>query len=147
MKGIRTAILQGIASLMILHDSVLVATPLRSRGEDLFTGKSPLMARMRGAGAMLDPSSATCANCHWPSPLPGPGSPTTSTAGEIGDGWLLESRSRRGGPKSRYDLSAFCVALRTGIDPVRVQIPQLMPSYVIDDKDCEALWIFLGGKT
>jgi hypothetical protein len=56
---------------------------------------------------------------------------------------LLESRPRRGGPPSRYDLAAFCRVLAVGIDPAHVIIAQTMPRYRLSAEECDSLWSFV----
>ncbi|MES1162053.1 MAG: hypothetical protein ABUL50_03210, partial [Rhizobacter sp.] len=57
--------------------------------------------------------------------------------------FLLDARSRRGGPASRFDAASLCRLLRTGVDPASIIIARAMPLYELSDRDCAALWAFL----
>jgi hypothetical protein len=117
-------------------------------GRALFYGGRPLVAHIAGQAWELPPSAVACSNCHQPAPSPGPGAdlpgggplsfgpPLTRAA-------LTEAHGRRGGPPSAYDRNKLCRAMREGIDPALVIIPQTMPRYLLTEEQCGAIWAFL----
>ncbi len=111
------------------------------RGEALFNGKEPLSGRIREHDETLPPEVVRCVNCHGASARP-----SRVAAPHLDGSRLLEFHQRRGGPPSRYDQSAFCKLLRSGVDPVQIMIAREMPVYALDDDQCASLWSFLVGK-
>ncbi len=112
---------------VILAISLLpaIASVSIKRGEDLYQGKEPLHAQVRGHDDLLPAEAVRCANCHNPqtaSRLSGKPLPPLDAA------FLLELHQRRGGPPSLYDQSSFCKLLRTGTD------------------QCASLWSFFTAK-
>jgi hypothetical protein len=116
----------------------------QNRGEAIFLGAVPVKARIRGHSTPLPAEVVVCANCHGANSrgpvLPGS---TAGAAPRVDRALLLESRTRRGGPSSTYDTASFCNLLRTGIDPVFILVAREMPTYDIDEADCDALWSYL----
>lgn len=117
------------------------------RGDALFHGQEPLTGKIRGHDDMLPPETVRCANCHEAAPPNGASRRLSRVAPpHLDSALLLEYRQRRGGPPSRYDASAFCKLLRTGVDPAKILIAREMPSYEIDDAQCASLWVFALAK-
>ncbi|SIT39030.1 conserved hypothetical protein [Paraburkholderia ribeironis] len=115
------------------HDAEL------AQGRQLYEAAVPIRARLAGHHLDLPPAATRCANCH-------------ATAIQIGQAGfapaltatlLTESHPRRGGPASRYDVAAFCRAVRDGLDPNSVIIDEVMPRYDMSREQCSALWVFL----
>ena len=117
------------------------------RGRQLFAGEVPLEGRVSGHADPLPVQASRCINCHADSAATqaaGARDSTTQSFGPRLDGVLLtQMHARRGGPPSRYDATALCRALRSGVDPAYVVIPRAMPRYTPSDADCEALWSYL----
>jgi hypothetical protein len=120
-------------------------------GHALFSGAQPLAAHVAGQDFALPQDAAACASCHesppssgpaaaWPDGAPRFGPPLTRAA-------LTQAVRRRGGPPSVYDGVRLCRALRDGIDPAWVVIPQSMPRYAFTDQQCRALWAFLSTRS
>jgi hypothetical protein len=78
-----------------------------------------------------------CINCHTRTES------AAAFAPSLTPGNLLNAKSRRGGPPSRYDLATFCRAVKDGIDPASVVLRKSMPHYQISDVECAALWRFV----
>lgn len=117
-----------------------------ARGRLLFSGEMSISSRVVGHGNSLPAEASRCANCHErPSPgtSPASGAQRQVIGGALSSRSLLELRSRRGGPPSRFDAHALCRLLRTGVDPANIVIPSVMPRYDVSDADCEALWDYL----
>ena len=118
-------------------------------GKALFTGGVALSARMPGHDVDLPPETVRCANCHGRQPPPvasaaaGSGKPQDVYGSALSAEALLQSRPRRGGPPSRYDLAAFCRVLSHGIDPAHVMVTQTMPRYRVSPEQCDSLWSFV----
>lgn len=112
---------------------------VRKQGESLFTGRRPLVGKIRGHQAPLPPEVVVCAHCHVQT-VPDAGA---AVAPIIDRALLLEQRSRRGGPPSAYDVSSFCRMVRTGVDPAHVIINRVMPVYELSDAACASLWEYL----
>lgn len=117
----------------------------RERGQALFAGDLPVVARIAGHDERLPSSASRCTNCHG---FVSPSTPATgATFGpSLSSRFLLEARSRRGGPASRFDAAGFCRLLRTGVDPASIIIARTMPLYEISDPDCVALWTYLSSE-
>jgi len=113
------------------------------RGDALFHGNESLTGRVRGHDETLPPDAVRCANCH---DAVNGGRLTRVAAPHLDRSLLLEPKQRRGGPPSRYDQSAFCKLLRTGVDPASVVVAREMPVYDVDETACVSLWSFLIGK-
>jgi hypothetical protein len=113
-------------------------------GVQAFDGRLPLVARIDGHDAPLPASAVACANCHEPSARPATGEAAAPGSARfapvLSHDTLVESRPRRGGPPSTFDLPAFCKLLRAGVDPAGVVLPRAMPRYDIDDVGCAQLW-------
>ena len=113
-------------------------------GRALFSGAWPLAAHIAGQDFALPRDAATCANCHESDPA---SRPSQSFGPPLGRPTLTRARARRGGPRSTYDGVTLCRALREGIDPAQVIIPQTMPRYAFTDQQCQALWAFLSTRS
>ncbi|KML60972.1 hypothetical protein VL15_07660 [Burkholderia cepacia] len=113
-----------------------------ARGQALFGGAAPLQGRLSTHPDSLPPPVVRCANCHAAGA--GPAVPN-SLAPRLTHDWLTAPRGRRGGPLTRYDRDAFCVLLRTGVDPAYVLVNVEMPRYTLNERDCTALWRYLNG--
>lgn len=111
------------------------------RGAALYLGAVPLEGRLAGHAAALPASGIACVYCHGTAGT-ARGS-LQNPAPRIDAGSLREFRSRRNGPPAAYDLAGFCRALRTGVDPVQIQLPSRMPRFTLSDTDCEHLWNYL----
>ena len=115
-------------------------------GRSLFEGRSPLVGRIAGQDIVLPVQASRCVNCHLDA-RPAPGGAAAQRLGPPLTGpSLLETVQRRGGPPSRYDSTAFCRLLRTGVDPAFVIVDRSMPRYEIDTADCEALWAHVAAR-
>jgi hypothetical protein len=106
-------------------------------GRAIFEGDQALQARIAGHESALPAQASRCVNCHGAARPAGPSVPVLSAA------TLAAPVARRGGPPSRYDERALCTLLRTGVDPAHVMVARTMPRFVIDEKQCEALWQYL----
>lgn len=127
------------SSLALASSSQGRAPSLRKQGQSLFTGRQPLVAKIRGHQHGMPPEAVVCANCHTRS-----ASDAEPPAAPIIDrNSLREQRQRRGGPPSAYDVSSFCRLLRTGIDPAHVLVDRVMPMYDLSDVACSSLWEYL----
>lgn len=115
---------------------------LQRRGGQLFRGDPPLPGRITGHALALPANAARCMNCHGVDATP-TGSTSIAFGPALTHGWLTAAVSRRKGPPSRYDASAFCKVVRTGVDPAFIVVAQTMPRYEVDDRDCRALWAYL----
>jgi hypothetical protein len=118
----------------------------RERGEALFAGTTSVVARMAGHDTVLPGSASRCTNCHGLKRASSPASGATfgATFGPtLSARFLLDARSRRGGPASRFDVASLCRMLRTGVDPASIVIARSMPLYEFSDRDCAALWAYL----
>lgn len=103
-------------------------------GAALFHGTPALPARLRHQDLSLPARASRCSNCHLGDsrqPALGP---------RLDASWLLGMRPRHGGPATRYERDSFCRLLRTGIAPADIVVAQAMPTYQLDDTQCDALW-------
>lgn len=106
----------------------------QARGAALFHGTPALPARLRHQDLALPPLASRCSNCHL-------GDSRQAALGpRLDANWLLGMRPRHGGPATRYERDSFCRLLRTGIAPADIVVAQAMPTYRIDDAQCDALW-------
>lgn len=105
------------------------------QGEALFTGQTPLPARLAGHADPLPAQASRCVNCH--------GDSSDRVGPLLTAAPLTASQTRRGGPPSIYDEHTLCRALRSGVDPAHVTLPRAMPLYTAADADCAALWTYL----
>lgn len=136
-----------------------------AEGHALFTGSTPLTARVTGDTDVLPAVASRCVNCHERAvqgitridraanaPLAAyratvrPDSDASTYASALDSAWLTTSHVRHGGPATRYDQSSFCTLIRTGVDPAQVMIPPVMPRYDASDAQCESLWAFLRSR-
>jgi len=108
------------------------------RGEQLFDGDEPIKGMLPGHDEALPAFASKCSNCHRTTSGPADSSQIVLTRSA-----LLFAAPRRGGPPSRYELSSFCMLLRTGIDPARIIIVHTMPRYDLDDAQCLDLWNYV----
>ncbi len=111
----------------------------RGRGAALFSGVTPLPARLVGHDRDLPPLATRCGNCHEGAAATAYASPLTAAA-------LTLPRVRRGGPPTAFGAKALCVLLREGTDPAHVMISTTMPRYTITDAQCDDLWTFLESR-
>jgi hypothetical protein len=110
-------------------------------GKALFTGQTPIAARLVGHAETLPVQASRCSNCHAVNP---PRSPIAASFAPVLDApSLLSPISRRGGPPSKFDSASLCKLLRDGIDPAWIVLPATMPRYTVSDDQCLALWSFL----
>jgi hypothetical protein len=121
-------------------------------GRALFFGARPLAAHVAGQDWQLPQEAVVCSNCHQRGAASAPGVfergvPAAGAAPSFGPpltrATLTRTLARRGGPPSAYDGAKLCRAVREGIDPALVIIPQAMPRYAFTDEQCGALWAFL----
>jgi hypothetical protein len=122
-----------MAGLVHAADACKPADP----GCAIFDGQHPLAAHLRDDDRRLPSSTTRCVNCHAGT------SSAAAFAPPLTHDSLLGATRRRGGPISHYDPTAFCRALRDGIDPAGVLLRKSMPRYRIADADCMALWRFV----
>jgi hypothetical protein len=108
------------------------------RGARLYGGTIALAAHLRGHEERLPGGATRCANCHASA-----GADAAGFAPALTPAFLRTPRPRRGGPPSAYEPASFCRALRSGIDPMQIVLPQAMPQFELSDADCAALWTFL----
>jgi mono/diheme cytochrome c family protein len=113
-------------------------------GRALYAGERPLAAHVAGQDFVLPEEAARCAGCHAGDAAEAPARPFAPT---LTRPTLTEARARRGGPPSTYDADRLCRALRDGIDPTLVVIPQAMPRYALTDRQCRALWAYLSTRS
>lgn len=128
-----------LAGMLVFGAAPAVADP----GRDLYEGRVPLAAHLRGETTRLPATATRCANCHEPAaaaPLQAPLGPRLEAS------TLTRAVARHGGPPSRHDLASFCRALREGVDPALVLLSRAMPVFLIDDTDCRALWEYLSAR-
>jgi hypothetical protein len=144
-------LLPAIALLGFAVRRGLAPDPVVRAGKALFAGDVPLKARMVGHDTDLPSMAVRCSNCHSRQPVPSAvaTSPTADLSlprdtfgSSLSRLSLLDKRSRRGGPPSRYQEASFCRVLREGIDPASVMIAQTMPRYRVTDEECHQLWTF-----
>jgi hypothetical protein len=103
----------------------------------LFNGQHPLAAHLRDDDRPLPAWTTRCINCHAAT------AKAAAFAPPLTHDTLLGATRRRGGPISHYDATAFCRAVRDGIDPAGVLLRKSMPRYRIADAECAALWRFV----
>jgi len=133
----------GVSSAALAaHAQMPVADADLRLGRELFEGNVALQGRIRTHLTDLPPAVVRCVNCHATTAGP---DVRGSLAPRLSRELLLVPRARRGGPPSIYDRNRFCALLRQGVDPALVLISVEMPTYAIDDADCNALWRFLTG--
>ncbi|WP_053571967.1 hypothetical protein [Caballeronia cordobensis] len=106
----------------------------------IFNGQHPMAAHLRDDDRPLPAWTTRCVNCHVGT------SKEQAFAPPLTRDSLLGVTSRRGGPISSYDETAFCRAVREGIDPASVLLRKSMPRYRIADAECVALWRFVVGR-
>ncbi|MGE0800983.1 MAG: hypothetical protein AB7G13_16285 [Lautropia sp.] len=136
-------------------------------GRALFEGAIAMPARIIGHSRDLPSLAARCSNCHGTGGATASGSDRTAAATiattattattvaavpafgvpRLDREALTQSRSRRGGPPSRYDAGSFCALLQGGIDAAGVMIDQTMPRYRPDAAQCAALWAYLTAES
>ncbi|WP_232471109.1 cytochrome c [Caballeronia hypogeia] len=96
-----------------------------------------MTAHLRDDDRPLPAWTTRCVNCHA-------GTPTAKAfAPPLTHDSLLGETRRRGGPISHYDATAFCRAVKDGIDPTSIMLRKSMPLYRITDAECAALWRFV----
>jgi hypothetical protein len=110
------------------------------RGKRIFHGFDAVPGTIQRNGTVLPAHASKCINCH--SALPPPAA-STGTSQYLSAATMSRTISRRGGPASLYDLSTFCNAVRSGIDPAGVVLESKMPRYAMSDAQCADLWMFL----
>jgi hypothetical protein len=103
----------------------------------ILNGQHAVAAHLRDDNQPLPTWTTRCVNCHTPA------EPAAAFAPPLTPSYLLDAKSRRGGPPSRYDAVAFCRTLKDGVDPVNVVLRKAMPHYQISDVECTALWRFV----
>ncbi|MGU7842335.1 hypothetical protein ACV22V_23005 [Burkholderia sp. AW33-5] len=109
------------------------------RGRYLFDGTLSATATLAGHDDALPPLATRCANCHAGAGRAG----QAGFAPALTASRLLDSRVRRGGPASAYDVASFCRVLRDGIGPDDVMINEAMPRYALTRDQCSDLWRYL----
>lgn len=131
-----------LLGLLLGMGSAGASTP---SGEDLYLGRAPLAAQLRGDDTPLPATAVACVQCHEPAARPGAALPAANIGPRL-DAGLLQSRPRRGGPPVPFDEAAFCRLLRTGVDPAMVLVRRTMPQFRLDDGDCTRLWQYLSQR-
>ncbi|OWJ63060.1 hypothetical protein BWU74_01310 [Paraburkholderia caledonica] len=135
-RAIRLTICLAILSNAHFAHADLSCSP-GDMGCAIFTGQRAAVAHLRDDNQSLPEWTTRCVNCHTRTdPSPGFAPPLTR-------GYLLDARSRRGGPPSRYDPVAFCRAIKDGIDPASVVLRKSMPHFELSSAECAALWRFV----
>lgn len=150
----RTALLVVLLALGLTRPGAEAAVPAvddAAAGRALFEGRTELRGKIRGHSSVLPSHASRCSNCHLTTEAPpGPAASATQLTQTFGPvltpAQLTALRARRGAPPTRYDLSAFCTLLRTGVDPGKVVLARTMPLYELDDRSCRALWTHLTGS-
>lgn len=112
-------------------------------GRALFIGERALQGRIATHPTALPPAVVRCANCHAPSRGP---AVSRTLAPRLTREFLTLPQSRRGGPRTTYDAASLCTLLRSGEDPAHILVNPQMPRYMLQERDCFALWRFLGGE-
>lgn len=132
------------AFIIALAALLLASAGRADPGEDLYAGRLPIEARLRGDARVLAQATARCANCHEPRPqsLAEP-----AYAPRLDKTSLATSMPRRGGPASIYDEQSFCRLLREGIDPAHMLLRRSMPLFAADDAQCASLWQYLSQRS
>ncbi|SAK60158.1 hypothetical protein AWB76_02857 [Caballeronia temeraria] len=103
----------------------------------IFNGQHPMTAHLRDDDRPLPAWTTRCVNCHADTPK------AQAFAPPLTHDSLLGAASRRGGPVSHYDETAFCRAVKDGVDPAGVLLRKSMPHYRMADAECMALWRFV----
>lgn len=103
----------------------------------IFSGEYPVAGHLRGDNQLLPSWTTRCINCHSQTVTGTAFAPPLTTSN------LLDAKSRRGGPPSRYDSQSFCRAVRDGIDPANVLLRKAMPNYRISESECAAVWRYV----
>ena len=142
----RLSLIVPLTALALTIGSALADSGAVDRGQKLFTGVAPMSGRISGHSINLPPEASRCINCHRSDlkvEKKGVADPASSFAPVLNAETLTQPRSRRGGPPSRYDARSLCQTLRTGVDPVYIVMPSVMPRYEVSDDDCALLWAYL----
>ena len=113
-----------------------------NRGQRLYAGHEPVTARIAGHRSVLPASTTACVHCHEQRAR----GLETDAAPPLTRQTLVQDIARRGGPRVRYDRSALCETVRTGVDPNFVTLQRAMPRYVVSDAQCKALWDYLSKR-
>jgi hypothetical protein len=140
----------GRSSLRTLIGLVLFAVTRLGNGADscgpsdlgcsIFSGQQAVKAHLRDHDYPLPAGTSQCINCHGQTEVaPAFALPLTRS-------YLLDSKSRRGGPPIRYNQVVFCRVLKDGVDPAGVLLYKSMPHYELSDTECAALWRFFTNK-
>jgi hypothetical protein len=103
----------------------------------IFNGQHPMAAHLRDDDRPLPSWTTRCVNCHAGA------STAAAFAPPLTHDSLLAAAPRRGGPISHYDVTAFCRAVKDGVDPAGVLLRKSMPRYQIADAECMALWRYI----
>lgn len=114
------------------------------RGAQLYDGRLPLTATVRGHTQVLPAQASRCINCHEPSRQPGQND--AAFAPRLDRASLTSVQQRRGGPTSAYDEGSLCRLLRESLDPTLILVNKSMPRYTLTNEDCAALWQFLANR-
>lgn len=117
------------------------ARALEERGQKIFHGEEPVVARLSGHHDPLPAQVGRCIGCHSKSQRSG----VDQFAPLLTRSWLTQSHPRRGGPAFAYDRKGFCATIREGIDPGHVILLRAMPRFELNDEQCNALWAYLTG--
>ena len=117
---------------------------LFSRGEAIFLGEEPIIARLQGDSAVLPSRLSHCSGCHESSLT---GRLDRSAALRLDRSTLLSTKKRRGAIPSAYSRDAFCRVVRTGVDPVFVMVAREMPRYEVDEVQCSSLWSYVTDRS
>lgn len=148
----RIAVLVVLLALGAARPGAEPAAPVvddAAAGAALFEGRADLRGKIRGHSSVLPPHASRCSNCHLTVETPVSAASATRLTQTFGPALtptrLTGLRARRGAPPTRYDLTAFCTVLRTGVDPSKVVLARTMPLYELDDRSCQALWTHLTG--
>lgn len=148
--GFRVGIVAGLLMFSALAGWALQrqsAQGALARGEAVYTGALPLPGRLAGHETALPTLATRCVNCHAAGSAEGAGRDGAARFGASLDAAALTAlRSRRGGPRSRFDAATLCEVLRSGRDPVQVLISSNMPRYDVTEAQCRDLWNYLASR-
>jgi hypothetical protein len=132
----RASIGLALVTMALLANAAELCEPA-DLGCSIFSGQHAISAHLRDDDRPLPAWTTRCINCHTQT------DPAGAFAPPLTHGYLLDARSRRGGPPSRYDPVSFCRVLKDGVDPAGVVLRKSMPHYQMSDVECTALWHFV----
>jgi hypothetical protein len=145
-SSLRTILGVVLAAMGALGAAVGIDAVTVEHGRQLFVGERPMNGLIAGHASALPAHASRCMNCHSAAAEPKSVSASASTrllGPMLTSDLLTRPVARRGGPPSRYDETALCTLLRTGVDPAHVITTRAMPRYELSVAECHALWVYL----